>query len=157
MFIEDVIINASVTVGALAQSVEQTTENPRVPGSIPGGATITSMITRNKSMETFVTTIHVLAALFMILVVLVQGGNQGGISAAFGGGNSQGVFGASGATSFFGKLTYGAAAIFMATSIMLIVMRSGSASDLSRKMQEKSSQSIKVEQTVQPKEQENQK
>ena len=50
-------------------------------------------------METFVTTVHVLAAIFMIFVVLVQEGNKGGIGAAFGGGNTQGVFGASGATS----------------------------------------------------------
>ena len=46
-------------------------------------------------METFVTIIHYIAALFLIVVVLVQGGNQGGIGAAFGGGNTQGVFGAS--------------------------------------------------------------
>ena len=58
----------------------------------------------------------------MILVVLVQGGNQGGISAAFGGGNSQGVFGASGATSLLGKLTYVAAGIFMATTISLTIL-----------------------------------
>jgi preprotein translocase subunit SecG len=61
----------------------------------------------------------------MILVVLVQGGHQGGVGAAFGGGNTQGVFGASGATSFLGKLTYGAAAIFMITSISLTVLQGG--------------------------------
>ncbi len=74
-------------------------------------------------METLVTIVHVSVALFMILVVLVQGGNQGGIGAAFGGGNSQGVFGAAGATSFLGKLTYGAAGIFMFTSISLAIIQ----------------------------------
>lgn len=74
-------------------------------------------------METFVTVIHVLAALFMILVIIIQGGNSGGVGAAFGGGNSQGVFGASGAQSFLGKVTYGVAAIFMITSITLSVMQ----------------------------------
>ncbi|MFK7822939.1 MAG: preprotein translocase subunit SecG [Oligoflexales bacterium] len=74
-------------------------------------------------METLVTIVHVIVALFMILVVLVQGGNQGGIGAAFGGGNSQGVFGASGATSFLGKLTYAAAMIFMVTSVSLAIMQ----------------------------------
>ena len=59
----------------------------------------------------------------MILVVLVQGGNQGGMGAAFGGGNSQGVFGAGGATSFLGKLTYGAAAVFMGTCIFLVILQ----------------------------------
>jgi len=74
-------------------------------------------------METLVTVIHILVALFMILVVLVQGGNQGGIGAAFGGGNTQGVFGAAGATTFLGKLTYGAAIIFMMTSISLTILQ----------------------------------
>ena len=77
-------------------------------------------------METFITIIHIVVALFMILVVLVQGGNQGGIGAALGGGNSQGVFGAAGATSFLAKLTYWAAAIFMLTSISLTVMETDS-------------------------------
>ena len=71
----------------------------------------------------FITVIHVSTALFMILVVLVQGGNSGGVGAALGGGNSSGVFGAAGATSFLGKLTYGAAAIFMITTISLSVMQ----------------------------------
>jgi preprotein translocase subunit SecG len=44
------------------------------------------------------------------------------VGAAFGGGNTQGVFGAGGATSFLGKLTYGAAAIFMITSISLVIL-----------------------------------
>ena len=74
-------------------------------------------------METFITVIHVLTAIFMILVVLVQGGNAGGVGAAFGGGNSQGVFGAQGATSLLGKLTYGAAGVFMLTSIWLSVVQ----------------------------------
>ncbi|MEZ4743046.1 MAG: preprotein translocase subunit SecG [Bdellovibrionota bacterium] len=75
--------------------------------------------------ETLVIIVHVIVAIFMILVVLVQGGNQGGVGAAFGGGNTQGVFGAAGATSFLGKLTYGAAAIFMVTSIALTIMQGG--------------------------------
>jgi preprotein translocase subunit SecG len=74
---------------------------------------------REKSLELFLTIVHTVVAVFMILVVLVQGGNSGGVGAAFGGGNSSGVFGATGATSFFGKLTYGAAAIFMITSLAL--------------------------------------
>ena len=73
-------------------------------------------------MELLITILHVTVALFMILVVLVQGGNQGGISAAFGGGNSQGVFGAAGATSLLGKLTYAAAGIFMVTTISLTIL-----------------------------------
>lgn len=77
-------------------------------------------------METFITVIHVITAFFMILIVLVQGGNAGGVGAAFGGGNTQGVFGASGATSFLGKLTYAMAAVFMTTSISLSILQGNS-------------------------------
>jgi preprotein translocase subunit SecG len=74
-------------------------------------------------LEILITSIHVVTALFMVLVVLLQGGSQGGVGAAFGGGNSQGLFGATGATSFLGKLTYGAALIFMVTSITLTIQQ----------------------------------
>ena len=87
-------------------------------------------------MLTFVTAIHILVALFMILVVLVQGGNKGGIGAAFGGGNTQGVFGATGATSFLGKLTYGAAIVFMLTSIVLVIFQGGHKIGLSEKLKQ---------------------
>ena len=87
-------------------------------------------------MESLITVLHVVAALFMILVVLVQGGNQGGMGAAFGGGNSQGVFGASGATSLLGKLTYGAAAVFMVTSISLTVIQGSGKIGLTEKLQQ---------------------
>jgi preprotein translocase subunit SecG len=73
-------------------------------------------------LEILINTVHIIVALFLILVVLVQGGNQGGVSAAFGSGSSSGVFGATGATSLLGKLTYAAAGIFMVTSITLTVL-----------------------------------
>lgn len=63
------------------------------------------------------------AAIFMILVIIIQGGNSGGVGAAFGGGNSQGVFGATGAQNFLGKTTYVIAAIFMASSIGLSMIQ----------------------------------
>lgn len=77
-------------------------------------------------METFLTIVHVLAAIFMIVVIIVQGGNAGGVGAAFGGGNSAGLFGAAGATSFLGKMTYGMAAVFMITSIWLSIEKGNS-------------------------------
>ena len=42
------------------------------------------------------------------------------MGAAFGGGNSAGVFGATGATSFLGKTTYVMAFLFMLSSILLV-------------------------------------
>ena len=71
-----------------------------------------------------ITALHVFVALFMILVVLLQGGNSGGIGATLGGGNSSGVFGATGANSMLTKLTYIAAVIFMITSLSLSIMKS---------------------------------
>jgi preprotein translocase subunit SecG len=91
-------------------------------------------------MDIFFTVIHIFVALFMILVVLVQGGNQGGVGAAFGGGNTQGVFGATGATSFLGKLTYGAATIFMLTSIALVILQGGHKIGLSNKLEQQDKQ-----------------
>ena len=97
-------------------------------------------------METFVTIIHVVVAFFMILVVLVQGGNQGGVGAAFGGGGGAGsVMGATGSQSLLGKLTYGAAAIFMVTSIILTKVQSGSSTDLRDRLQQRSSESASGE------------
>ncbi len=75
-------------------------------------------------LETLITVIHILVALFMILVVLVQGGNSGGVSASFGGGSSGGVFGATGAMTILGKMTYGAAILFMMTSLSLSILKS---------------------------------
>ena len=93
-------------------------------------------------LETLVTIIHVGAALFMILVVLVQSGHSGGVGAAFGGGNSSGVFGATGATSILGKLTYGAATVFMITSISLTMMQGKSGNiGISDKIKERNSSS----------------
>ena len=91
-------------------------------------------------MDTLIVVLHILVALFMILVVLVQGGNQGGVGAAFGGGNTQGVFGATGATSFLGKLTYMAAIIFMVTSIVLVMLQGGHKIGLKEKLEKQETQ-----------------
>ena len=68
------------------------------------------------------TILHVLIAVFLILVVLVQSGKGSDIGAAFGGGASQTVFGARGATTVLHKLTSGLAAGFMVTSLVLAVL-----------------------------------
>ncbi len=91
-------------------------------------------------MDTLIVVLHILVALFMILVVLVQGGNRGGVGAAFGGGNTQGVFGATGATSFLGKLTYMAAIIFMVTSIVLVMLQGGHKIGLKEKLEKQETQ-----------------
>ena len=70
-------------------------------------------------MNTFLTVLHVLVCLFLILVVLLQAGKGGGMGIAFGGGGSQTVFGSSGAGNFLTRLTSITAVIFMVTSLAL--------------------------------------
>ena len=47
-------------------------------------------------MTTFITVIHVIVCVFLMLTVLLQSGKGGGMGAAFGGGNTGRVFGGSG-------------------------------------------------------------
>lgn len=79
-------------------------------------------------METVLTIVHVLVALFLIGVVLLQAGKGGGMGAAFGGGGGQSAFGASSGLSFIGKVTAGAATIFMLTSMTLAYLASAPSS-----------------------------
>ena len=78
-------------------------------------------------METVLSIIHVVAAIFMILVVLLQAGKGAGMGAAFGGA-SQTAFGASSGMTFLGKLTAIAATVFMLTSMSLAYISSKTSS-----------------------------
>jgi preprotein translocase subunit SecG len=75
-------------------------------------------------MEPIFVVLHVLACLFLILVVLLQPG-KGMDFSAFGGGASQTFFGARGATSLFVKMTVGTATLFLVTSFTLSYISSG--------------------------------
>jgi preprotein translocase subunit SecG len=70
-------------------------------------------------MTLFLTVVHVLVCLILIVVVLLQRGKGAEIGAVFGGGASNTVFGSRGAGNFFTRLTTGAAVIFMVTSLVL--------------------------------------
>jgi preprotein translocase subunit SecG len=71
-------------------------------------------------MYTFVLVVHVLVAVSLVGLVLIQQGKGATAGAGFGGGGSSGtVFGARGAASFLSKLTAGLAAAFFATSLVL--------------------------------------
>jgi preprotein translocase subunit SecG len=69
------------------------------------------------------TLIHVLVCLFLILVVLAQQGKGQDLASAFGGAGSQTAFGARGTATLLSKITAGAAAIFMITSLTLSYLR----------------------------------
>src|SRR6202050_1910569 len=68
-----------------------------------------------------ITTVHILVCFFIIVVVLLQSGKSGDISAAFGGQGSQTAFGPRGAASALSKATTWSAVAFMITSITLSV------------------------------------
>jgi len=67
------------------------------------------------------TVVHVVVCFFIIMVVLLQSGSSGDISAAFGGQGSQTAFGTRGAATALLKATTWSAVIFMLTSITLSV------------------------------------
>lgn len=68
--------------------------------------------------------LHVLVALFLILVVLLQTGKGADIGSAFGGGSSQTVFGSRGGATIMHKITTVAAVAFMVTSLVLAILSS---------------------------------
>jgi len=75
-------------------------------------------------MVYFVSAIHILVCFFIIVVVLLQSGKSGDISAAFGGQGSQTAFGPRGAASALSKATTWSAVAFMITSITLSIYAS---------------------------------
>src|SRR5436190_2401152 len=72
-------------------------------------------------MIVLITIVHIIVCFFIIIVVLLQSGKSGDISAAFGGQGSQTAFGPRGAASALSKATTWSAVAFMVTSITLSV------------------------------------
>lgn len=72
-------------------------------------------------LYTVLVVLQVIISIMLILVVLIQQGRGADMGAMFGG-SSQTVFGAAGAGSFLGKLTYGFAAAFFAIALVLARM-----------------------------------
>ncbi len=74
--------------------------------------------------ETILSIIHVIACLFLILVVLLQQGKGGGLGSAFGASATRQVFGGRGAGNLMTRLTAVTAAVFMTTSVTLAYIAS---------------------------------
>jgi len=70
-------------------------------------------------METVLLAVHVMVAVLLVVVVLVQRGQGADMGVSFGGGGAQTLFGSRGSGSFLGKLTGALAAVFMTTSLSL--------------------------------------
>jgi preprotein translocase subunit SecG len=73
-------------------------------------------------VHTFLSVLHIVVGIFLILVVLLQAGKGAAMGASLGSAGSQAMFGSSGAGNFLTKLTTGAAVIFMTTSLTLAVV-----------------------------------
>lgn len=69
-------------------------------------------------------TVHILVALVIIGLVLMQHGKGADMGAAFGSGASGSLFGSSGSANFLSRMTGGLAAVFFLTSLSLAYVAS---------------------------------
>src|SRR6185295_13037086 len=81
-------------------------------------------------MTIFLTVLHVMVSIVLIVVVLLQHGKGADIGAVFGGGASSTVFGSRGAGNFLTKLTTGSALVFMVTSLSLAYLNKSGSHDI---------------------------
>lgn len=79
-----------------------------------------------------ITVVHVIACVFLILVVLLQPGRSGGLG-AFSGMGAQQVFGGRGAGNFLTKTTWVTAVVFFMTSLTLAYFSSSSDESLQKR------------------------
>jgi preprotein translocase subunit SecG len=79
-----------------------------------------------------VITLHVIACLFLIGVVLLQQGKSQDLASAFGGGGTQTAFGPRGSANVLSRATTVLAGVFMITSLGLSMMRPHSSSILDK-------------------------
>lgn len=77
-------------------------------------------------MDTLIVIVHVIVAIALVALVLVQHGKGADMGAAFGSGASATVFGSRGSSSFLTRTTAVLAAVFFATSLGLAYMSSRS-------------------------------
>ncbi|MGC1387737.1 MAG: preprotein translocase subunit SecG [Steroidobacteraceae bacterium] len=82
-------------------------------------------------LHSFILAVHILLALMIIGLVLMQRGKGAEAGAGFGSGASGTVFGARGTATLFSKLTAVFAALFFATSLWLAYLGTRSASEAS--------------------------
>ncbi len=75
-------------------------------------------------MITGISIVHILAAIALVLIVLLQTGRGSEIGAAFGSGASQTLFGSSGTSGFMTRVTTVVVIVFMLTSLVLAMMYS---------------------------------
>jgi preprotein translocase subunit SecG len=70
-------------------------------------------------MQTLVLVLHIVAAMGIVVLVLLQHGKGADMGAAFGSGSAGSLFGSAGAANFLSRTTAILAAVFFATSLGL--------------------------------------
>jgi preprotein translocase subunit SecG len=80
----------------------------------------------------FIVTLHVIACLFLIGVVLLQQGKGQDLASAFGGGGTQTAFGPRGSANVLSRATTILAGLLMVTSLALTILKPGGTSVLDR-------------------------
>ncbi len=85
-------------------------------------------------LETLVVVVHVVIAVSLVGLVLIQQGKGADAGAAFGGGASQTVFGSQGSGSFLTRMTTFMAVIFFVTSFSLAILPSSAPKWLARQV-----------------------
>jgi preprotein translocase subunit SecG len=79
-----------------------------------------------------IVTLHVIACVFLIGVVLLQQGKGQDLASAFGGGGTQTAFGPRGSANVLSRATTVLAGVFMVTSLALSIVRPREGSVLDR-------------------------
>ncbi len=83
-------------------------------------------IKRSSKMAAFLSVIHVLVAIFLIISIMLQSSKGGGLAGMLGGGGGMGtVFGGRGAGSFLAKVTMWLGVTFALTSIVIALLSKG--------------------------------
>ncbi len=80
----------------------------------------------------FTITLHIIACIFLIGVVLLQQGKGQDLASAFGGGGTQTAFGPRGSANVLSRATTILAGLFMVTSLALSLMQPGDVSVLDK-------------------------
>ncbi|MCK5148767.1 preprotein translocase subunit SecG [bacterium] len=76
-------------------------------------------------MTAFLSVIHALVCIFLVISILLQSSKGGGLAGMFGGGGMGNVFGGRGASTFLSKLTMWLGVAFALTSISIGLLTKG--------------------------------
>ena len=101
-------------------------------------------------METIVWVVHLITAIILSGLVLIQHGKGADMGAAFGTGSAGSVFGSSGSANFLSRSTAVAAAVFFVTSLTLTYLYSRPSQSLGVMDKHQTSQPVQPAQPTAP-------